>query len=275
MTRNAKRAEKFLIRKFLESLGYDVPRLAGGERPDARATVSRDGRTSRLGVELTLYHVDAAPGTKKGSHGSQLHAFWQEVQRSLFRRLNPRRTPLTLDVHVSLKRGVKTYPSEARSLAAELVAFAQENAPKPGQRVSVKAFPGTYPLIEKYMRKVIVSNIAPAVAFHWGCTEASTASVGVVVEHVTKHVETKGRKCRTYKWGNVDGRWLLICASGWPIVSSAGPRPESVDWRSAELVEACISSGFDKIFFYERPWEWCQQVWPYRPAIKSRARKRP
>lgn len=269
MSTQKKRWEKFLIREFLEFMGFAVSRLTASERPDARATVTKDGTRSRIGIEVTLYQVDAAPGANGGSPGTQLDAFWREVQKSLRRRLVARRRALTLHVHVFLKKGQRALLSDARGLAAELVAFAQENAPRPKQSVCIATLPSRYPLLCQYMREVRITNTAPAVGFRWVCADTSVASVGVQLNYVTQHVARKGNKCRNYRWGNVDERWLLICAAGTPIVSCAGPCPESVDWQDEELITVCKASGFDRIYFYERPWQWCQPIWPYDPAIRK------
>jgi len=263
MGRAEKQENKFFARKFLEFMGYEVLRLWGRTPPypDVLAVIAKGTSTMRVAVELTKYHVDVAPSQKGGSPCAQLATFWREVQKSLFRRLYPRRPRLTLDVHVSLKEGVKTRRSEARDLAAELVQFAEENAPNPEEHVALKTFSENYPLMQRYMGCVSIRNVAPGVALDW--QRADVAFVGVRIDTLTERVETKTRKCGKYRWGQVDERWLLMYATGGPAVSGAGPGPQFAQWHDPKLMDACRISGFDKIYFYERVRQWYQQLWPH------------
>jgi hypothetical protein len=124
----------------------------------------------------------------------------------------------------------------------------------------------TFPLITKYVRKLTLVNIAPLECFHWRCADVSVACVGINLGHVAACIRQKARENSGYQWGGVEQRWLLICASGWPISSRAGPQPEAAKWDAPELQVACRESGFNRVFFYERVCGWCQPVWPHGQA---------
>ena len=58
-------------------------------------------------------------------------------------------------------------------------------------------------------------------------------------------------------------------ATGYPIVSNAGPRPEFVEWKKSGVVETAENSGFDNVFFWDRVHKWCKPLKPVGPTIKK------
>ena len=86
--------------------------------------------------------------------------------------------------------------------------------------------------------------------------------VGVNTVKLAETVRSKAAKARGYRWERVDERWLLICATGCPVVSSGPPAPSFVNWEAPAIVAACGDSNFDRVFFYEQRHGWCQPVWP-------------
>ncbi len=193
MAAKKKRTEKFIIREFLEFMGFNIVRLWGTAKPDARTMVTKDGNELRLGIELTKYQVDAPPGAKGGSPGTRLHSFWSAVQDSLTRRLTRKKLPLTLHVHVFFKKGVQTRPKDASQLAGELVRFAQKNTPPPGEEQTFHNFPIPYPLIREYLREVSVEETAPWRPRIWNCGDSrSTVYVAGMQFNVRRLVQDKG-----------------------------------------------------------------------------------
>ncbi|MFW6119038.1 MAG: hypothetical protein ACOC7S_01735 [Planctomycetota bacterium] len=269
MAVSEKEAELAYIRQALALMGYEVFEPTCVERPDAHMRVRKQGEELRLGIEHTLYHVDAPPGAEGGSPGHRLDAFWRAVQDSLEERLLPREPQLTANVHVFLRRDEEPRFSQAEAMAGELIRLAEENLPPEKGGVEMREFSGDYPLLDGYVERVTVTNIAPAVSFRWGCADVSVSSVGVQLNHVVRAVNRKAEQCHDYDWGKVGGRWLMICAEGIPIVSGGGPYPERVEWRRDDVVAACSSSGFDRVLFYEWHYQWCQPVWPYESAYSK------
>lgn len=273
--RRSKKTELTLIREALELMGYHVSKLRGSEKPDAHAEVTRGGATHRLGIEHTRYHVDVPPDATGGSPGSRLDNVWNEVRKSLFRRLRPRKHQLPVSVHVYMHRDKELPVRESRNFAAELVSLVEKNIPEQDGGVELEIFPNTYPLLRKYCSEVAIDNIAPAVSFDWSCANTSGSWVGVQLDHVVHHVCEKAEKRRNYQQTGMDEIWLIICAEGTPIVSSAGPCLGGVEWTKHDLVAACKSSGFDRILFYERTLQWCQPVWPFGKVYSKAKPTRP
>ena len=272
MRRKKKEIERSYIRECLELMGYQVRRLIMREKPDAQAIVHKDGRNMQIGIELTRYHVDAPPGTCGGSPGSCLDSFWREVQRSLERRVTRMKRPPTVDALTFLKPDARPRPADARLFAAELLRLMIASSPKRGETKWIESFSPQCGLLRKYASKVRFTDAYPLVLLHWHCANTSAAMIGVSMDCITKHVEEKASKAKRYDWGNADERWLIICASGRPIVSGGGARPDQLDWRNDELTRACAASGFGRIFFFELVRRWCQPVWPYGPpSVGGRA----
>jgi len=284
-----------LIRRFLQFMGYRILSLTVREKPDAQATVEKDGRQLLLGIEHTQYHVDTPPGATGGSPGAKLASFWGEVQERL--ECLQESFKLPVDCRVRLHNDMEPRMNEAPHLADQLVRLAKKELetaipnrgdsveynirkrgePKPikkatpngGQRVYINRLPDGYPLLQKYVRSLEIKNVVDSgVLFAWPCANTSVANVGVDPRHVATAVRNKAREASHYDWGDAKEKWLVICAHGSPIVSNAGPLPELVDWQRADLTQDCQSSRFDRIFFYQSLYPWCQPIWPFGPAVK-------
>ena len=272
-----KKDEILYITEALKLLGYTIHKICARERPDAFATVQRGGKPQDLGIEHTRYRVDAPPGKCGGSPGERLAEFWREVQRSLLRRLAPRKKPLTAYVCVLLDEQRPAPIAKARDFAAELVRLAENSAPERGKRSRFMAIdapltlscrnnrghiiPQEYPLLRDYAKEVAITNTDPVVHFLWGCTNTSAAFVGVQIDRLVAIIKKKAELARSYDWRSVQERWLMICAQGSSIVGMAGWHPEWADWQRNDVVDACKSSGFHRVYFFDYLKHWCQPVW--------------
>ena len=260
--RTKKEAERFLAREFLAFMGFKLIRLVSAEKPDIFATVEKGERRLRVGIELTEYYVDAPPSTRSGSPTARVEDFWQEVQTSIRRRVAQRRELWHVTGLVFLKEKEVPKGGVALGVARELVELAMEQAVPPQGEACLAIFSSSYPLLRQFVSEVYLSGTGRAIRLSWTCGTTSAANVGVVSQYIIEIIRTKSAKAEAYDWKGAQERWLLICATGSPIVSSAGPHPEFVDWKNAHLVEAAKNSGFDRLFFWERPWDWCKPLWP-------------
>jgi len=240
--------EKAIIRRFLEFMDYQVIRLRGSERPDSHAVVRKNGKETKLGIELEKYYVDAWPNKKGGSPGARIDDFWNTVQDSLRRRIPRMKKKPIASIRVSLKRGYDVKTTDARPLAGELVKFAKANTPADHmQKQTIRSFDSSkYRLLHKCLQSINITNLGFTTDM-WSCTQASTANVDVNIHSLTETVKKKNKKAGRYKWRKDEKRWFLVAATGWPIVSSGGPLPEAVEWSDENLVAVCNASPFDRI----------------------------
>lgn len=251
-----------LIQEFIAFMGLRVICVVPGEEPgpDAFATVLSEGKQHEIGIEHTDYHVDAPHGTP--SPGRRIDAMWREVQEHLRSMAKGHPNLAHVSGLVFLRKDHPPRKSDARKLAEELVQFALQHPVPPDGRSAIKSFPEKCPFLRAHIRTVNLHGTGAACWLSWECAETKVSYIGVSSDRLYAIVKDKAEKARKYHWGTVDERWLLVCAPGHPIVTSAGPKPDQADLLSDDLASACECSGFGRIFFWERMSEWHIQLWP-------------
>jgi hypothetical protein len=70
-TDDKRQLELTYVGAVLNRLGFGLTELRPSDRPDVVASLSRSGRTCRIGCEVTLLHADETPT------GSPLRQFWR------------------------------------------------------------------------------------------------------------------------------------------------------------------------------------------------------
>ena len=256
-------------------MGHRVISLAPANRPDIRASTERMGRSCHLGMEVTTYQVDARPGMVGGSPGLRLHGFWRRVQEELIRLLKEAPS-LTHTCGLVLLKGDSIPPmSVAAPLAKELVRLSGSCCPIPPSGIERTDFVVAYPLLRQYMCHVRLKDVSPAVMHRWECINVRTAEVRLNLDHVVASIKMKAEKCGGYTWSDLDEKWLLLCAPGYPVFCTAGLEPAGVDWNTPALRDVCQRAGFDRIFFWERYYRWSKPIWPDAPILAKEWRVTP
>lgn len=279
---NRKKAEIGIIREFLKFMGCKVLRVTSNENPDAFVIVEEAGKRKKIGVEHTEYHLDALHG--KASPGKRIYGFWRLVQSSIRRRVSHRPKIQHMTGVVFLKEDKKhslpdpkTLKAEnlAKDLAGELVELALDSNLPPNGEQTIRKFSDEHPLLGDYVRKVELAGTGLARCVSWECADAIVSSIGVSAKEIAIIIRNKAKKFPKYKWDDVNERWLLISASGSTVFNLAGVRPEHVDWGLTEIRDACSSAGVDRIFFWDRRFNWYKEVWPGGRLVKRewRAKK--
>jgi hypothetical protein len=250
--------EKFLIRDFLESgLNSSLRRLVSRAAPfpDAYAVIAKNAKAVRVQIELTKYHVNIPSGSVGGSKGRRLQSFWNSVQASLRQRILP--SSVKIDVRVTLKDSLVIPASDGCKFAAELFQFARDFRFPETEVATAQTFGASFPLLREYVQRLRLTKVNFK-SFYWACSNAAAASVALLPTHVASLIEAK--TARSYRWAKDAERWLLICASGDSIVETAGPRPPSQTWQDNGVREACASSPFERIYFWDRPHGWYRRL---------------
>ncbi|HUT33084.1 MAG TPA: hypothetical protein VNE39_06375 [Planctomycetota bacterium] len=277
--RTRKECERFLIREFMMLLGYRIVRMESSESPDCFLTISKGVNRSRIGVELTEYHVDAPPGS--ASAGRAVSAFSELVQASLVRRISHRPCLQTTWANFSLSRAKAAALAKddgdrnrlARSIARELVAVALEHPLGPGEQWSAsrREFRKDHSMLADWVGHVRFhrpqGDFQANPYLNWCCHEAVAANVGPVEQHLVEAIAGKQRKASGYRWRNAAERWLVVAASGATPYNCIGPWTGDVEGALASAVLACADSGFDRIFVWERVSGWYRQLKPQGPVV--------
>ncbi len=280
--KSRKSIEIRIIREFLSFMGCKVLRMTSNEKPDAFMIIEEAGKRKKVGVEHTEYHVDAPPG--ESSLGKRTYGFWRLVQSSIRRRVRQRPKIQHMTGLVFLKGNKKDCLPDpetsqaknlAKDLAGELVKLALDSKLAPNGKQTIRKFLDESPLLRDYVRKVELAGTGSARCVSWECADANVSSIGVSAEEIAVIIQNKAKKFPKYKWYDVSERWLLISASGATVFNLAGARTEHVDWGLRELLDACSSAGVDRIFFWDRAFNWYKEVWPSGRLVKHewRAKK--
>jgi hypothetical protein len=279
--RNTQRVrEKLLAREFLHNeLGITIYRLLGRSPPraDCYAVIEKNKNREIIEIELTEYQVDTTAGQKGGSPGVRLDSFWRKVNESLRRRLS--RKPIDVEVIVTFDDASAVKNSFAPAFAAELVRLARGfdfpasrtctiTVFKPqfprmaeflhtSKECIVRDLRPEFPLLAEFARTLVVTKVSYN-SLRWACTNASAAMVGLLPNRLAADVRNKSSK--TYKWAKNSEKWLLICAAGDSVVGTAGPSHLSDGWQDTEVLAACRTSSFDRVYFWDRPHQWHKRL---------------
>jgi hypothetical protein len=124
-------------------------------------------------------------------------------------------------------------------------------------RYIVSDLQAEFPLLARCVETLTLRKVSYH-GFHWTCTNASAAVVGLLPERVGDIVRRKGNK--PYRWARNGEKWLLICASGESVVATAGPPPTPAEWADLDLQAACKASPFDRVYFWDRPHRWHKRL---------------
>lgn len=267
MISRQKKVELRIIRGFLRFGGHLFFRVIPHEKPDAIATLHKDGKRWKVGIEQTEYHVDASRG--KGSPGRRINDVWSYVRASINRRISHRPNFTHTSGTVFLRNASALTKLASRALASELVKVASEFPVTPQGEQTITKFSSSYPLLNRHVRKVILRGTGYACKVNWACGDAISSTIGLSEKTITYIIQQKGIESRQYSWNQVAERWLLESASGGTVFNSAGPLPQSVEWSSQKLTSACKSAGFDHIFFWDRMYNWYKEVWPGAPVVQK------
>lgn len=121
----------------------------------------------------------------------------------------------------------------------------------------VKDLRPEFPLLAEFARTLVLTKVSYN-SLYWTCTNASAAMVGLLPKRLAADVRKKSSK--TYKWAENSEKWLLICAAGDSIVGTAGPLRADDGWQDEDLLAACRTSSFDRIYFWDRPHRWHKRL---------------
>ncbi len=260
--------ERSLVREFLRHAGFpfrdrgfrSVETVPG---PDWTGTCLVDGHWQRIGIEVTEYQTDA---TFKGSPGRMRDGLFQAVWRHLEPLLAGHPPARHYFGSIYFDRRNPLRQRDAKALAYELFAFVTDHVdaiPTKGLRAFGRTGqypwdPGDfdrYPLLKAHVDKLWVFPVsAIAQAYLWSYSNA--ACVGVVPPVVMRLLSDKAAKVSGYDTRNTAELWLLICAGVAVPTDSAGPQACAKDLICPKISSAARSSGFDRVFFWERAHGW-------------------
>ena len=269
--RTQKERERFLIREFADHLGYAISSPCWQERPDALLTLNNGKTKIRTAIEITDHFNDTVAG--RPSPRTPVSNFWELVEASLVRRFSHRKHltgisgSVRFDGRVAWPSGrgnaIRTSTLEhARSLAEEIVQFAEVNEVKLGQSLSFhrKDF-ATYPTMAALLISLrivrLTDEAVPASRFAWVCADITTGHIAVNLTFIKSSIAAKNKKAVGYEnWGKAERKWLLLVAGGGGVSTHAPRSAVGIDWGNLELTKLCKESPYDAIVFWERIGRW-------------------
>jgi hypothetical protein len=259
MTRAAQKNEEidyageFLRDELRRKLAEVKPAIH--DPPDCSAFVTNaDGITTLVDLELAEYYVDNPAGDAGGSTAKRVTSCWDKVRANLSPQLEKLKLPV--DVAVRFKEPVSLKNGQVSTFADELIRFAREFCTnKHLERTTHEAFPPEYTLLNEHVERIALTYLEGTVVICWHCSNITAAHIGVRRSHLADLVRRKSVK--NFAWTPGAEKWFLVYASGGAVTSGGGwPPPDESIWDDTELVAACLSSVFDRIYFWERVRRW-------------------
>ncbi len=278
--RTQKEYEQFLIREFLDHLGYKISNPEWKrESPDALLTLSKGKGKSkkRVGIEHTDYFNDTVAG--QCSPLTPIADFWLLVQASLIRRVSHRKHLTGILADIYIKDNLSLPNESARPLAKELIDFVE--AHRVGQSESLRFrchdFNG-YPMLESMLSRLRLSrwtdDAVHASRCCWVCANITSGYIRLNLNYIKSAIKNKNKKATGYNWDNANEKWLLIAASGGNLSNNAGRDMQNVNWADPELLDLCRNSLFDRIVFWERIRRWYKWLKPSEKVVQYKTRIR-
>ena len=263
-TRNER--EQFLILEFLQESGIQIvgdPEYP--DPPDAIVRVREAAEELRLGIELTDYHLDAAPG--QYSPAARLDSVFEAIRASIVHRIAHRRDRERLgELEASFHLVVGVTMEGANPLAGEIVDFLSTVELQRGERQTFSSFgPGRELMSQSISRLDLLRRGFAGYSnscCNWRCFNIGTGNVGIRADFVASAIDRKAAKTEQYRAQSVDRLWLLIVAAGDFAQRRAGPYSTEVARRLDSVRQCAEASGFDGVLFWEYISEWCHEIWP-------------
>ena len=278
--KDQKAIEKQLITEVLQILGYEVSKAKWQEQPDAVLTVCKSGVQKILGVEHTSYFNDTSAGVR--SPRTPVAEFWNEVQKSLMRRIckRPDLTGILLTVQLR-QQALPAKPAKgrqqellARSLAKELVEFMLAHPSKVKQwyfynRHTFATLPTMSQIVESVRIHRWTNDVVYASHGAWDCGNVTTGHIGLSPDYLVSAIKNKDGKAANYSFPLNSKKWLLIAADSLTPSSAVGPA-DAQNWSNPNLLATCEKSVFDRILFWERTRCWYKWLKPFCPVCQYR-----
>lgn len=254
--------EEDLIRNFLKSAGVPLQGLQMQDRPDARAVCLVNGTARTIGIELVEYQVDATvSGGSKGRRLDKLHsAIWAHLNAKLRQDLAVR----DVDGMLFYDKGCLPRMVAAEHIADRLHRFCVDNRDKLVEECKYYAFSRhgeefqAYKLLSKHFEKILLGKWNVGFPQMWRYN--TMMIVGVERRIVASLIAGKSHKGSTYAWGDVDEKWLLICAGATLLPCDCAGSMQSQARRrltSPEIARLVEESVFDRIALWEQNHRWC------------------
>lgn len=280
VNRIQKEYEQFLIREFLDRLGYRISKPNWQESPDALLTLSKGRSKKRVAIEHTDYFSDTVAG--QCSPLTPIDEFWKVVQASVVRRISHRKRLTGILASVNFKSNLPSQENWkvllAKQFAKELIDFVETHPIRKSKHIcfSPRHF-GGYPNLEFLLDFLRLSRWTDDEVFasrcSWTCDNISTGGICLNLRYIKSAIEMKNKKAMKYHWGDARERWLLIVASGRILSNHAGLSIQNVNWADADLMNLCRCSPFNRIIFWERSRCWYKSILPDRPLVEFKDSK--
>ncbi len=253
--------EEDLIRKFFKSADIPLHDLQMQDRPDARAACLINGTPRTIGIELVEYQLDATDsGGSKGRRLAKLHsAIWAHLNAKLRQDLAVRE----VDGYLFYDKSCLPRMVAAEHIADELHRFCVDNRDTLVEECKYYAFSRhgeefqAHMLLSKHFEKILLGrwNVEPRQMWYY----STMMIVGVKGRIVASLIANKSHKGSTYAWGDVDEKWLLICAGATLLPCDSAGGMESQARRqltSPEVAPLVEESVFDRVALWEKNHRW-------------------
>lgn len=238
--------------------------------PDVEIDRGPGFRPRRIGVEVVSYVHDRVQ--QGGSERRQIESKWQRVVREILlldRDLVSRL--LSFQIHVWTRpHGLQKF--SPANLASEFADFLKARLDsvnrvttfqRCNRRNPDKAF-ADYGLLREHFESIdlhpdkgyrapwTLNDFAAIASVVWICNPAQM--IGIVPTKVLSLIQEKSKRRVTY--APTEACWLLIIATGETLADQGGPVVVVRELGQETLVEAACASGFEKVYFLERPHRW-------------------
>jgi len=266
--------EILLAGEYLDQKGivYSALSPRNPPEPDVRVTCNINGRTRRIGIELTDYHVDSRlKNDRPYSPRRSLLGSWETIVSVVQNEFVEKHPILTeFEVHATLDEVHIPSKNKCKDVARDLVNFLlprltsiehrfQQDHFVRGSLLDPNGEFANNPYVRRHFESLRVwrKYDRPKQRIFWSCFDGS--AIGLRRDIIEDIIRRKSCKATDYDTDELDEMWLLIAASGATSVNRGTPMLTDEARKSLtceDIVEAAKSSPFDRIFFWERVGDW-------------------
>ncbi|MFA6414100.1 MAG: hypothetical protein WCW53_15565 [Syntrophales bacterium] len=247
-----KEQERKVLLGFLKRLQLGYYEAIAGERPDFTLNFSFDGQAASIGCEITFYYAD------KGSRGSAQQRFvkqWKKFAKSLRAKLDEEgQENKYLYGAIHFKNSDFTIMDRFdNDVFISQIVLAVRNRKN---KQNIRRFErDVFSLLAEYVDHIYLMDTTPELGVLWWPSHLQSGEVDDPTQSLIEILEEKNKVGRTYDWGSVSEKWLLIYSEASGIADMA-VLPS--DFSNDQLPKTC----FDRVYIWDRFFGSIHEIYP-------------
>lgn len=246
-----KQYEVEALKAILLRLGLGHYSIIEGERPDLSVSFCSGAARVVIACEVTAFHSDSTADAH-GSAGARRFEKWRSIAELARRELDSKGLQTTWGVVSFREPADQMLDAVVPELfVSEIVDVCLQTRADQGIDFPVNGYPHLSALVER-----VACLRYPETGLLWWAAHLQSGLLADPTEELVRIAKVKTAKAKSYDWGSVIERWLLIIAAARHLTDTALLRE---DPRLSERLQVV---GFDRVILWDRLMDELIQLFP-------------